>query len=83
MIPTFSWEGATDDPGGVATYSCGREKITVPLQTFKQALDVSNILQKAYAMGGSDARNRLRSSVERAFADDLSNNLSVGKPIDY
>jgi len=83
MIPTFSWEGETDSPGGVATYTCGREKITVPLQKFTQAIDVNNILLKAYSMGGSDARNRLRSGVDRVFSDDLSNNLSVGKPIDY
>lgn len=83
MTPTFYWEGTTDDPGGVATYTCGREKITVPLQKFTQALDVNNILLKAYAMGCSDARNRLRSGVDRVFSDDISNTLSVGKPIDY
>jgi hypothetical protein len=51
---SFSWAGKTDAEDGIATFTVGTAKASIPLPDFKVAYDLNNLLLKAYKGGKDD-----------------------------
>lgn len=48
---SFSWAGKTDAEDGIATFTVGTHKTSIPLPSFKVAYDLNDLLLKAYKGG--------------------------------
>jgi hypothetical protein len=49
---SLSWAGKTDAEDGIATFTVGTYKTSIPLPSFKIAYDLNDLLLKAYRGGG-------------------------------
>lgn len=45
---SLSWAGKTDAEDGIATFTVGTYKTSIPLPSFKIAYDLNDLLLKAY-----------------------------------
>jgi hypothetical protein len=54
---SLSWAGKTDAEDGIATFTVGTYKTSIPLPSFKIAYDLNDLLLKAYR--GGEGRWRL------------------------
>ena len=48
---SLSWAGKTDAEDGIATFTVGTYKTSIPLPSFKIAYDLNDLLLKAYKGG--------------------------------
>ena len=51
---SFSWAGKVDAEDGIATFTVGSYKTSIPLPSFKVAYDLNDLLLKAYKGGKDD-----------------------------
>ena len=51
---SLSWAGKTDAEDGIATFTVGTYKTSIPLPSFKIAYDLNDLLLKAYKGGKDD-----------------------------
>ena len=51
---SLSWAGKTDAEDGIATFTVGTSKASVPMKSFKDAYELNDLLLKAYKGGKDD-----------------------------
>ena len=64
---SFSWAGKTDAEDGIATFTVGTYKTSIPLPSFRVAYDLNDLLLKAYKGGNDDGVWVTSSFVNRAL----------------
>lgn len=68
---SFSWAGKTDAEDGIATFTVGIAKASIPLPSFKVAYELNNLLLKAYK-GGKDDGVWMTSSFVNSALDNAA-----------